>query len=70
MFIWLLLNVSQHNNTIIDGCHLTQHEELLKPRQVLSTSSRPTIPVLAIPSVGLKATISCIMYHLTMTCTT
>ena len=53
-----------YNNNTIDGCHLAQHEELLKPRQVLlgSTSSRPTIPVSAstIPHVGLKATINCI----------
>ena len=53
------------NNNTIDGCHLAQHEELLKPQQVLlgSTSSRPTMPVLAstIPHVGLKATINCIV---------
>ena len=45
----------------IDGCQLAQHEELLKPLQVLlgSTSSHPTIPVRAstIPHVGLEATI-------------
>ena len=55
------------NNNTIDGCHLAQHEELLKPRQVLlgSTSSRPTIPVSAstIPHVGLKATINCILFN-------
>ena len=58
-----MMVMKRHNK--IDGCHLAQHEELLKPRQVLlgSTSSCPTIPVSAstIPHVGLKATINCIL---------
>ena len=50
------------NNNTINGCHLAQHEELVKPLQVLLGES-PTVTVLpsTSPHVGLKATINCIL---------